>query len=364
MFRVLLIMALILQSLVFSDEYCKAYTAFESNDLHNAKRLADPLAFKGDLKAQNILGLINLRLGNNSAAQKWLQGAGTKKYEKAAYNLGIYYYALGNEKKALQWMNNASSLTQAKSALGFLYINKDLNKAKEYFSLAADKGSSFAKSHLCALLVNNQDASDNKYVSLCKGSIRTDLYLTGKFYTSAKKYGSVEKAIYYLKLAADDGDVESMNLLGEMLYKRQGPSDEANALIYFNKAASLGNVDAKVNAAWIYYTGTKWTKKPKLGYEMLHKAMMAGDAKAKYYMGVLHMRGKVFSHDTVSKDTVKGLELIREAANENEPEAMQYLINNNLSANELKQYQEQLNSYHRSLEKQQNLRFLYDGCSE
>lgn len=356
-------MTLLLQSFVFSDVYCEAYTAFESNDFIKSKQIADPLAFKGNVKAQNLLGLINLELGNNAAAQKWLQNSGMKKYDKAAYNLGIYYYLLGNETKSIQWMQKAETLREAKSALGFLYINKNIAKAKEYFWLAAQEGSSFSKSHLCALLVNNQHASDNKYIGLCQGNVRNDLYLTGKFYTSPKKYGSTDKAIYYLKIAADDGDVKAMNLLGEMLYKRRGASDEVNALSYFQKAASLGNVDAKVNAAWIYYTGVRWTKKPKLGYEMLQSAIKQGSPKAEFYLGILYTRGATFSYDTVARNSAKGLELIRSSASQNDPEAMQYLIDNGLSQEESHTYEKQLKSYHRQLDKQSNLHFLYDGCS-
>lgn len=362
MLKYLFTMMLLLQSLVFSDEYCEALSAFEKGDFFKSKKIADSLAFKGDVKAQNILGLINLELGNNSAAQKWLENAGMKKYDKSAYNLAIFYYQLGNERKALQWMQKAQSLRQAKSALGFLYINKNITKAKEYFAQAGNEGSSFAKSHLCALLVHNQHASDNKYVGLCQGNIRNYLYLTGKFYTSTKKYGSIDKAIYYLKLAADDGDVKAMNLLGETLYKRRGPSDEVNALSYFKKAASFGNVRAKVNAAWIYYTGVRWTKKPKLGYEILQSAMEDGSVKAKFYMGVLYARGSTFSYARVPYNPAKGLELIKSAAAQNDPEAMQYLINNGLSEEELSSYQKQLKAYHRQIDKQASLGFLYDGC--
>ena len=363
MLKSMFMMVILFQSLVFSDVYCEAFTSFEEGALSQAKGVADPLAFKGDTKAQNLLGLISLKQGNNTAAQKWLQNAGMKKYDKASYNLGLYYYQLGNGRKALEWMNKAQKLKEAKFALGFLYINKDLAKAKKYFALASNQGSSFAKSHLCALLVNNQKSSDNEYVNLCQGDIGKDLYLTGKFYASPKKYGSVDKAIYYLKLSADNGNVKAMNLLGEMLYKRRGPSDEASALTYFQKAASFGSIDAKVNAAWIYYTGTKWTKKPKLGYEMLQKAVRAGDAKARFYMGVLFMKGASFSYDTVAKNPVKGLELIKTAAEQNDPDAMQYLINNNLSAQELEMYQKKLKAYHTEVNRQGNLRFLYDGCT-
>jgi len=357
-----LILVLLLQSVLFSDEYCAALSAFEADNLLLAKETIDPLAFKGDSKSQNLLGLINLEMGNNRAGQKWLQSAAMKDNARAAYNLGVYFYSLGNNHKAEEWVHKGESLTQSKLALGFLYTMKDMRKSKEYFALAAKEGSAFASSHLCAILAMHQTPADNQYVNLCQGNVVNDLYETGKFYTSEKQYGSVNKAIYYLQPAADKGHVKAMNLLGEMLYKRRGPSDEANALKYFQKAADLGNVDAKVNAAWIYYTGVRWTRKPELGFQMLTRAVNRGNARAKFYMGVLYTRPQTVGPDSVTRNVPKGLDLIKEAARQNDKKAMQYMIKNGASQSELQSYQKQLRKYHKQETQARALHFLYEGC--
>ena len=260
---ILVMFFILAQSLLLADDYCKAYQAYERDDFTQARQVLDPLAFKGNTKAQNLLGLINLEQGNNSAARKWLQNSATKGDTKAAYNLGVYYHAIGQNAQAEKWMLKAESLTEAKTALGYLYTMKDIRKAKQYFALAAKEGSSLAKSHLCAIIASNQTAEDNQYVPYCTGDVSEDYYVTGELYTSPKKYGSLEKAIYYLRFAANKGHVKAMNLLGEMLYKRRGPNDEALALEYFVKASSLGNIDAKVNAAWIYYVDYHFLKSQK-----------------------------------------------------------------------------------------------------
>ena len=357
-----LIIILLIQGLAFADEYCEAFNAFETGNLELAKQKLDPLAFKGDSKAQNLLGLVYLESSNNAAAQKWLQNSATKDYPRASYNLGVYYYSLGNSVKAQQWMHKAETLTEGKLALGFLYTMSDQEKAKEYFFQASNEGSAFAKSHLCALLTKSQTAKDNQYVSLCQSNVVNDLYITGKFYTSTKKYGSVDKAIYYLQPAADQGNAKAMNLLGEMLYKRRGPSDEENALKYFQKAANLGNVEAKVNAAWIYYTGSRWTRKPELGLQMLTKAVKRGDARATYYMGILYTRAQTIGPDSVKRDVQKGLAYIKEAAQKHNPEAMQYMIKNGASSSEVEAYTKQLRNYHKREDKARALHFLHEGC--
>jgi len=363
MIKQILMMILIMPLLVQANEYCDAYKAFEKNDLVSAKKELDPLAFKADTKAQNLLAVLNLRLGNNAAALKWFQSAGSKGELKAAYNLGVYFYLLGNSVKAQQWMHKAQALNEAQFALGVLYANHNLSKAKAYFASAAKEQNSMAQSHLCALVQMNPTPKDQAYESMCQADIAHELYQTGKFYSSPKKYGSLEKAIFYLKAAADRGDVEAMNLLGEMYYKRRGASDEEKALSYFEKAAENGNIDAKVNAAWIYYTGVKWSRRPQKGFEMLNRAMAKGSTQAKLYMGILYIRGHDFSYGTVLQDTNKGYALIRESANKGNLDAMKYLINNTrISQEELEAYQEKLRLYEQDQAQKSSLHFLYEGC--
>jgi len=360
--RYLLSMVLLAQSFVFADEYCKALHAYKADDFARSRQSLDPLAFRADTRAQNLLGLLNLEEKKNSAGQKWLQNAAVKGDSKAAYNLGVYYYALGQIRQAEKWMHKAEKLTQAKAALGFLYTMKDMSKAKSYFSLAAQEGNAFAKSHLCAIVASRQTAADNQYRGLCRGDVSEDFYVTGRFYISPKQYGSLEKAIYYLNFAAQKGHVRAMNLLGEMLYKRRGPSDEEKALEYFRRASSLGNIDAKVNAAWIYYVGKRWTRKPKQGFIQLNEAYQKGHAKAQFYMGMLKIRGFAFSYETVKKDIAGGIFDIKRAAAKNDPEALQYLIRNHPGLPEIEAYQKALRLHYKDEEQSRALNFLYDEC--
>ena len=356
------ILFLSVPNLLSADAYCQAFKAYRTGDSMLARQELDPLAFKGDLRAQNLLGLINLEEKNNSAAQKWFQKAAVKGDAKAAYNLGIYYYALGQNSQAEKWMHKAESLSEAKLALGILYSLKNESKAKVYFDLAAQEGNAFAASHLCAMLTQNRTKSDAKYADHCQGNGAEASFVTGKFYTSPKKYGSVDKAIYYLEYSAEMGNAKAMNLLGEMLLKRNGPMDQDRALQHFLKAAEQGNIDAKVNAAWLYYTGLRWTRDPKKGIDILNKALQHKHPKAQFYMGVLCMKGLVFSGDTVQKDTAKGLEYIKASAMRNDPEALEYLIEYYRNGPESESYRQRLRRYESGEEKAKALHFLRDEC--
>lgn len=360
--HVRIVLLLLATNLLAVDPYCDAFRSYKAGEMMQVRKMLDPLAFKGDLRAQNLLGLVNLEEKNNSAAQKWLQNAAVKGDAKAAYNLGVYYYMLGQNTQAEKWMHKAEDLSEAKLALGILYTYKNESKAKAYFYLAAQEGSSFAASHLCAMLTKKRSRSDEKYVDICAGNDMQASLITGKFYTSPKKYGSTDKAIYYLEYAADEGNAEAMNLLGEMLLKRKGPMDEDKAMQYFLKAAEKGNIDAKVNAAWLYYTGLRWTRDPRKGIDILNKALKHSHAKAQFYMGVLCMEGMAFSGDTVQKDTAKGLNYIKASARQNDAEALQYLIEYYRNGSEAEGYKEALRKYESQEEKAKALHFLSDEC--
>jgi uncharacterized protein len=361
-YRWIVLLILLAPHLLEAENYCKAVSSYKSGETRAARQELDPLAFKGDLKAQNLLALVNLDEKKNSAALKWFKNAAMKNDTKAAYNLGVYYYALGQNAQAEKWMHKAESLSEAKLALGVLYTLKNASKAKAYFYLAAQEGNTFAASHLCAMLINNRSKSDAKYAGYCQADDVQASLNTGKFYMSPKKYGSTDKAAYYLEYAANKGNAEAMNLLGELLLKRNGPMDQDRAMQYFLKAAQKENIDAKVNAAWLYYTGLRWTRNPQKGIEILNKALDHKHPKAQFYMGVLCMKGMAFSGDTVQKDRAKGLEYIKASAMQNDPEATEYLIKYYRSGPEAEAYRQQLRRFDNDEEKSKVLHFLYDEC--
>jgi TPR repeat protein len=345
-----------------ATEYCNAFLSYEKDNFAKAKKELDPLAFKDNVKAQNLLGLVNIHLNQSFAAQKWFQNAAVKGDLKAAYNLGIYYYNKGNIEQTEKWMRVAEGLNEAKFALGVLFAGTYPQKAKAFFYIPAMQGNTYAKAHLCAMPVINGDKNNDKYKQLCGGFKVQASLITGKFYDTTKRYGSISKALYYLKYAADQGNVEAINRYGTLLYKRRGPTDEEIALSYFLKASALGDVDAQVNAAWIYYVGQKWTRKPGLGFQELTAALKQNNEKAKLYMGILMIKGSTFSFGTVQQNVNQGFEYIREAAAQNDVEAIQYMIDNGARGEELQRYQEQLSKYYRDENRKKALHFLVDGC--
>jgi len=128
---------------------------------------------------------------------------------------------------------------------------------------------------------------------------------------------------------------------------------------YFVRSSASGNIDAKVNAAWIYYVGKKWTRKPKLGFTQLKEAYERGHSKAQFYIGSLKIRGFTFSSGTVKEDRKGGIEDIKMSAAQNDPDALEYLIKNGIDT---EKYKQQLIMYNRKIEKESALHYLYDEC--
>ena len=355
-------MILIVSTLLMADEYCDAYHSYKNKNLVEAKKILDPLAFKGNPKAQNLLALVNYNNDNTSASNKWFKSAATKGELKAAYNLGVYYYLQNNTVQAEKWMHKAEKLKEAKAALGFLYVNKKLVKAKEYFYQAMQEGDSFANAHLCALLLSKTTKEDEKYKGACIGKEIQSSYETGKFYATPKKYGSMQKAIFYLEYAAKKEDAKAMNLMGELLMKRNGSMDQDKALQYFVKASAKGDIDAKVNAAWLYYTGVRWTRDPQQGKKMIEEALVKKNAKAQFYMGYLMLKGMGFSGGSVQKNVKQGWVYIKASAAQGEPKALNLLIRNTSNVQKKREYEAQLKMHEKDEENSRAIHFLVDAC--
>jgi len=108
-------------------------------------------------------------------------------------------------------------------------------------------------------------------------------------YLDAKDYAT---ALPLLLKAADAGDTESMNQLGELYcYSRGVPQDYGRAYELYSKAAEAGNAAAMTNLGGLYEKG--WGRpqdytQARLWYQ---KAGEAGDAEGMYSLAWLYRKG-------------------------------------------------------------------------
>ena len=103
---------------------------------------------------------------------------------------------------------------------------------------------------------------------------RAELYAEGKRYLDAKEY---TKALPVLQEAAEAGNAEAMNQLGELYrYGRGVSQDYGQARRWFQRAADAGNVWAMVNLGWLYENGRGVAQSPTQALYWYQKAVDAG----------------------------------------------------------------------------------------
>jgi TPR repeat protein len=139
--------------------------------------------------------------------------------------------------------------------------------------------------------------------------------------------GKTDRAIALYKEAANQGSVDAMNQLYDVYWNGKGvPMDHVTALEWRNKAGATGNPQAEYQLGNFYetrrwegegahmiFTAPNWPQ----AFHWYRLASEHNSADAKYHLGMLYIRG-----NGVDVDEARGLELVREAADQGVREAM------------------------------------------
>ncbi|HAZ08197.1 MAG TPA: hypothetical protein DCZ01_06690 [Elusimicrobia bacterium] len=105
------------------------------------------------------------------------------------------------------------------------------------------------------------------------------------------------KAIVWYNKAAAQGDIDAQNNLGVMYYDRR---DYGKALKWFLGAARAGKTEAQFNAGNIYYNGDGVTRDYAKAARWYHKAGGRGDARAQNNLGFMYAGGQGVAKDEAS----------------------------------------------------------------
>lgn len=136
-------------------DYDAGENAYLSEDFEGAFREWEPLAFQGDVEAQNMLGFM-YRWGQGveqdfAKAQEWYRRAADKGHPTAQNNLGLVFrYGLGVPKdyqQAFHWFLRAAEQGNAagQNHLGLMYfkgegVEKDYVQSYKWAVLSAEQG--------------------------------------------------------------------------------------------------------------------------------------------------------------------------------------------------------------------------------
>ncbi|CDZ76966.1 Putative beta-lactamase HcpC precursor [Legionella massiliensis] len=147
-----------------------------------------------------------------------------------------------------------------------------------------------------------------------KGVLPAQQFLA-KYYLLEEK--NPEQALVWFKKAAALGDTQAqMYCAAAYLYGFGAKKNEDTARQYFIEAAKNGNAIAQYTLAE-HFINTRNLNSKKLGVIWLSKAAAQGDVNAEAKLGQMYVSG-----DVVTRDNEKGLELLVKAASKNSYAAM------------------------------------------
>ena len=144
-----------------------------------------------------------------------------------------------------------------------------------------------------------------------KGDVNAQLFL-GYSYLYGENGAAVDydKAFEYYAMAALQNDSVGLNNLGSLYYSGIGVErNQAKAAILFQKAADLGNNEARVNLAFILISGNGVEAQPAKAMDLFAQAAADDNLTAKFMLGYAYYTGKLRP-----QDYKKAAEMIRAAA--------------------------------------------------
>ena len=207
-------------------------------------------------------------MGQESNAFKQLLDSAAQGYSDAQYRLGRKYNEQKNYAEAIKWylkaaeQNNALSLNN----LCVIYYNgdgveKDVKKAFDYAFKAANLGSLEAASNLGIFYffgvgVTPDKHEGIKWIKKAAQKVVASQSWLGEYYWNlairagnsqyneerAQKYKYYEEAIYWLTLAADNGNVEAAVNVANYFYKKE--DNPRKAMRYILAACEQMDEDA------------------------------------------------------------------------------------------------------------------------
>ena len=265
-----------------------------------ARKLLQPMAEKGDMMAEYLLGSLEREMGNATAALAHLRKASAAGYAPAMHLLGLTLLA-SQPAEAMEWLTKASDagFGPATITLGNLYeqggsgVAAKPEDAVKLYQRGADKGDPLSQVSLGRLYetgtgVKRDPAKAAKLYAQAAQNLPQGKYHLSRLYYLGLGVGQDKaKALALLTEAANAGDGTSLHNLGLYTYlgQRGAKKDEEKGLALLEKAASLGVSAAAVDLARILLNQEK-RDLPRIT-ALLKDAAASGDPAAQVLMGRL-----------------------------------------------------------------------------
>ena len=166
-----------------------------------------------------------------------------------------------------------------------------------------------------------------------------------EFMSGQKVNRDVLKAFELYKKAAEFGDVESMNIVGNMYYNCEEIflQDNENAFKWYQKAANLNHVNAMYNLANMYLKGEGVKKNSAEAIKYFQKAAELGDIASINKLGEIYYEGK-----EIKQDRHEAFKWFRKSADLGNAEGMRNLAMMYFNEGGTNNYQQALNYFKRA----------------
>lgn len=322
--------------LFLSNNAEQCYRLFEQAKYDDAFPLCLNEANQGDAKAQNHVGRI-YRVGTSTIAKNdelslyYLQQSASQGYSSSDYYLGAFY--LENKpdiNMAKYYFEIAANRGYSKAliSLGHLHYyeyytpTSDFAKAKTYYEQAAAKGHTEAYLKLGEMYyfghgVTISDRTAKQYYELATDQAEA-LYKLGWIYMFSKEIAhDQQKAKNYFELADRQNHAKAQVQLGHIYSTTQ---NYAMAKYYYEKAASQNDSQGQFFLGELYYSVKK-------GFYDIQKAVYyfglsaaQGDESGQFSLGIAYLLG-----DGVPKDLKKAEYYLTLSANQGNKNAQEQL---------------------------------------
>lgn len=241
-------------------------------DIEKAKYYYKKLVDKNDRNAIQNLALIYLKSNEEIEGISLLEKSlNLGNYDSAA-SLGLYYEKKEDFKKAYLYYKTGAEHNNGKAyfGLGILFekgkgVEKDINKAKEYYTLSLNSGYTKAKIFLATL---GEYTTDD--IKLLESKAKDgDPGANGVLARYNYEKGNYEKAKLYGLEASLMGYSDSFYILG--LIESRINHNYQNAINYYSKGRKFNNSYCVSSEAWCYFKLKNYHMAEKLYLEYLEK---------------------------------------------------------------------------------------------
>lgn len=174
-------------------------------------------------------------------------------------------------------------------------VTQDAEKAMELYEKAAEQNSVEAQLKLGLILIESMtgiDGQETKGLSFLQNAAANGSLEAQKIYAEELlKMRQVKTAAFYLEMAAQQGDVDSMMSLAELSSEQSSTLHNIDSVYWYLQAALKGHHEAQYKSGMLYVEGQTIPQDFRLAYRWLLLAGQKGHKEAQFQLGVLYSKG-------------------------------------------------------------------------